>query len=80
MRERFMTLEELMKKEYNDGYGDGREEGWREGRKEGRAEGREEEGRLMVETIQKLKSGVTEEQLLSEGISQGTIDRAKMCL
>ena len=64
MRERFMTLEELMKKEYSAGYGDGREE----------------EGRLMVETIQKLKSGVTEEQLLSEGISQGTIDRAKMCL
>ena len=76
MGERFMTLEELMKKEYNDGYGDGREDG----RREGREEGREEEGRLMVETIQKLKSGVTEEQLLSEGISQGTIDRAKMCL
>ena len=76
MRERFMTLEELMKKEYNDGYGDGRADGRREGREEGREEG---EG-LLFSAIQKLKSGVTEEQLLSEGISQGTIDRAKMCL
>ena len=51
-----------------------------QGRAEGRAEGRTEGESLLAKVIKRLRSGVSEETLRAEGISQDTINLARECI
>ena len=64
-----VCITEFNEKVYADSI---RKEGFAEGRAEGRIEGQS----LLVKTIQLLRNGHTEKELLDQGIDKQTIDLA----
>lgn len=66
-----MCLTEFDEKKYEDVLRE-------EGREEGLAEGRSEERKTLLEIVQKLKEGKTQEQLVADGMEKESVDSAIM--
>lgn len=61
---------------WTKGLKEGKEEGLKEGNEEGLKEGLKEGQLLLVDTVNRLNAGESEEQLLAQGIDQKTIEFA----